>query len=108
MKTSKRLLALVLCVLALCTSLVIVHAAEERGIHITCVECGIGELHESTSIKNQHTECRSCSHGLGTSAADVYDCYTIVTTTSCSNCSYSYSTSEYCEDFLFCAGASNR
>lgn len=106
MKTSRRLLALVLCVLALCTSLVIVHATEERGSTPTCAMCGEGRVNVITSIENRHTGYFPCSHGTG--GSDIYDCYTVVTTYDCDNCSYCESWEEDVEDFLYCAGASNR
>lgn len=106
MKTSRRLLALVLCVLALCTSLVIVHAVEERGPAYSCPFCGTGSVSVSTSITNRKTVIVPCTHGTG--GSDYYERYTEVTTYSCDSCSYSESSSEDFEDFLFCAGAGNR
>lgn len=106
MKTSKRLLALVLCVLALCTSIVIVHAVEERGPVLACPFCDNGSVTTSTDIINHHYEYPVCAHGTG--GADVYECYTVVTTHSCDSCSYSESSYEDVENFLYCAGAGNR
>lgn len=106
MRTSKRFLALLLCVLALCTSLVIVHAVEERAPAYSCPWCMEGSITVSTSITNRQTIIVPCSHGTG--GSDYYESYTEVTTYSCNRCSYSESSSEDFSDFLFCAGAGNR
>lgn len=101
---TKRIFALILCVLMLSATLVVAHAEGERGVRNHCIYCDDGYLVYATyDLGDARIVKKACTHGTG--GQDIYVAHTEEYREECSKCAYSSVLSRSTvEEFSYCTG----